>query len=1017
MTLISGAIARDENGRLLLSAAAPVAFNGGTPITADGSLSAIGAVPPPPPVPPNEDPDGPWVWDYGQHDTTYGGSTVIGTAGITNGALDLTTNAGGTALHKFQTSTKGLEDFSITACMTQPNYGGTYSYGFLGRLNNHTTFESYGFMYSEVAGVGTAKIVRTANNVDTSLASVAITLTDGVEYDWEITVIDYTLTFKIYNPAGTLIVNLTATDYFYAAGQIAYKTTRAPAGSLGGIVGCGAGPSVTIEDFSPGGASGAWTWEPQSTTLMQFSQEGTPSIQAAGGSSLGAYDSWTLRLNNVGTSVWGTHELRATDVVTANGTLEAFIKLPTIPAGSPAVAGVMLGMRCTNAGSATYTGVVCSYLVEGVASGSKLTFYIQQINGGAGVQLVGDSNNLNYASPLIAPGSMCRMTLTAEDEIITARLYSWPANALIITLTMVCYQNITTANLMLRSYRNDGGAVGDNGSRFHQAAFYQGAPSDTPFLPSWRFTGSIGAGVGSLGSPHGAYNHTQQTLGTGDMTIMSESALPTTGKWYWEVECAQPSSQLQDILGIGWSTVLALTSVACGESGHSTIHWLNGTTTSIGTAATTQWNGPARVGFAYDADNLLLWVSINGTFLLAGNPATGANPLFSNLQASPDQATQPRRIWLRGAGDAVISYNWVYTQQSQWAYEPPVGFFPLTRSPGLVNEFAPFTTSLLPLTGAQNSTTFTDVKPVTWTALGNAKIDQTCPAFPSGALLCDGTGDAIQAPDSGDRFDPTGYSFTMEIDVYLDAAGAGTDRGIWGKRATVASIDGHSLYVGADNKLHFIHTGGGGVWHIQMNASVTISTGAKHHIAVTRQGFTWGLWQDGARVASISGSTNGAYGYLNNAQTFTLGAAATDGAASFRGWLANWRCTIGASHYNRPFTPPTSHPSATEMDLINPADPIVVPQLDEDIDIYVGGLPYTDEGQLVVEEGAPVTFAPGGIGITAEGAVAIDSSGDIAGYNAGLPVTAEGALAITVGDGEASLMGAFSPGFEEESFA
>jgi len=79
---------------------------------------------------------------------------------------------------------------------------------------------------------------------------------------------------------------------------------------------------------------------------------------------------------------------------------------------------------------------------------------------------------------------------------------------------------------------------------------------------------------------------------------------------------------------------------------------------------------------------------------------------------------------------------------------------------------------------------------------------------------------------------------------------------------------------------------------------------------------------------------------------------------------------------------------------------------------YVAGLPYEDDtGVLIVEEAAPVAFAPGGIGIGPGGGVSVDQTGEITHYNAGLPCTAEGALAIEIGGVE--LLGAFDGGFDE----
>jgi hypothetical protein len=994
-----------SDGRVLIAPGGTVTdFNGGTPTDADGALVVEGEFEPDIPPTDPDDPDGPWGWDYDLVDNTLGQTTVVGSSGITSGALDLSNVSGNPAAQKYTTGNKGLQDVGIVGHVIHPDFDGTYAYGYVGRINNYTTNESYGFLVTET----TVSIVRTTNNVNTTLATATYSLTDGVEYKHEITIIGNALTFKIYEPDGDLVVNLSATDYFYTAGQVAFKMTKTPPGSLGGLV-----KDTTITDLSPGGASGAWTWEPQSTTLMQVVQEGTPSVVAAGGSSLGAYDQWVLAQTNGSTAAWGCQELRAADIVKANGTFEAYVKLPAIPGGSPAHAGTALGVRCSNAASATYTGIVCYVFIEGVASGSQLSFYLQELSGAANVKQVGVRNNMNYASPIVAPGATCRITLTTQDEVITARLYSWPANALLLTLSMVSYLNMSTANLMIRQYRNAGGVAGDNSGRIHQAAFYEGEALDLPYSPSWG-SGSLTAGSAlTLGTPYGARNFGYQTLGTGEMCLMSADALPTTGKWYWEVQCDQVSSQLQDILGIGWDTPIALTSVACGESGHSTIHWLNGSTTSIGTAATTQWNGPARVGFAYDADALVLWVAIDGTYLLSGNPAAGTNPLFSALAQSPTPTTKPRRIWLRGAGDAVISYCWLYTSADQHAYAAPSGFEVLTRASGLANPYSPYTKTVLNLQGADGATSFPDAANSgnVWTALGNAQIDVNV-NFPDGALLCDGTGDGISCPDTGDQFELPNWGFNCECTIWVDPAGAGTVRGIWGKRPTTASVQGHLLFIDTDNALHFLATGDNATWHINLDASLAVPTGQKVHVAVTRQGWRWNIWMNGVSVASVGGANSGSYGMLANASNLTVGCASADGGSSFRGWISNFRLIGGASLYNRAFVPPSGVLPAL-ADAPDEDPPVVTPQIAE-IEVHVGGLPYDANDALIVEQELPTSYV-GGVGITSAGGVAVDTEGAITHYNAGLPYTAEGCLAVV--EGSVEMLGAFSPDFSDEEFS
>lgn len=1063
MSLNAGALQFDAAGRIVGAAGSVVvAFNGGTPVDATGALAASGLEPATPPPQPPDDPEGPWEWDFGGG-TPIGTDLVLGTGGITGGALDLSSVGTDPATQRFAptgTSGKGFEDLQIVAYVTHTSYNaGDFYYGFVARANNFKVagYESYAFLVNKTGATETIRIVRTTGGVDTVLATVTLALTDGVVYRHEITAIGPNFTFKVYDPANVLVADLSATDYFYAAGQVAFKMKRTGGGSLGGLLN-----SMVLTDLSPGGADAAWTWENQSTTLGQITKEGTMAVEATGASSLGASDTYWLRLNNATTATWSTQQLTADNVLAPNGTLEAFMRLPPEPAGSPSVGAVELAMRASGWTNAAFNGVAVQIAIEGVASGSRFTMYLLERQAGANTQIIGSANNLNYASPIIPVGGEARITLTCEGPTVTARLYSWPANALLLTLSMVSYVNVNEATVALRAYVNRGGGAGDTLVRAHEAAFYRSSnPLNSLFRGRWG-TASDKLVGGAVTGAHGEI--ATQTLGTSDMNVMSEDPIPMGGKWYWEVQCDQAGAQLQDVIGIGYGTNNV--DCAAGESGHSTLMFLLSPGLCASTAAATQWAGPARLGFAYDTVAKKMWVSVNGTYLAAGNPATGANPYFYNI-ADPVAGAQ-MRVWARGASDGVISTIKLYSARAQQTYAVPSGFQPLTSDaywttldyigflrslPGYEwsndlgrrgtvdsttqtfydDSVQGFRTALPAVGGLFLNTSRNDGGVMNNIAAHLTSIAGVGPLIGRGRMAST-TPVATQTISGARRFNPfhIPQDSTFESGTprcYVMAIRTTAPPIMWNYNAYFAvGASSFPLSVQPDtpNKRMQLNVSYGNDFNYDVqvytpNNSLVIDGVAWDFLIFYREGFgtgkTFTLWANGQKVTTGATGTWTAVGASQalgiGTNTYVGTGAGTEVWNTMNGSYAEFaRLSQIISDANvatlfSKWQAAVAGAGALLASVLAEARDLATPFI-EAINTYVGGLPYDAEDRLVVEADVPASWV-NGIPMTAAGGVAIDTEGAITHWLAGLPRTATGALAVAAPE----LLGAFSDGFDD----
>ena len=169
-------------------------------------------------------------------------------------------------------------------------------------------------------------------------------------------------------------------------------------------------------------------------------------------------------------------------------------------------------------------------------------------------------------------------------------------------------------------------------------------------------------------------------------------AIPSTGKWYWEVKAyrtgatnngggaigvaeasaisatAASGTRLGETSSSSW--VVSLTDFDARHAGNSDYaDYLNGGTVE---------NDTKIIGIAVDMDNDKMWMHYDGVYGNAGgtgNPVTGANPAFSGefsgLEIFPAAGVTV------DSGSGFLRANW---GQKPFSFPPPAGFQPLNAA-------------------------------------------------------------------------------------------------------------------------------------------------------------------------------------------------------------------------------------------------------------------------------------------------------------------------------------------------
>lgn len=225
-------------------------------------------------------------------------------------------------------------------------------------------------------------------------------------------------------------------------------------------------------------------------------------------------------------------------------------------------------------------------------------------------------------------------------------------------------------------------------------------------------------------------------------------------------------------------------------------------------------------------------------------------------------------------------------------FTPPTEPFPNYRDV-TVDPFSANVVSLLHFDGTDESTTFADAAGKVWSAVGNAKIDSAQSRFGGTSGNFDGAGDNINS-SSHEDFGFGAGDFTVEGWAYQ--AGASGAFCLFDNRS--AANQGFGLYagggtgIGAGKLTYFDNSAA-----IAIYASTAMPVNSMFHWAVTRNGSTVRLFQNGTLVGSGTDS-----------RTFASSAAPFIGASyvnsqNFAGWVDEVRVTKGVARYTADFTP------------------------------------------------------------------------------------------------------------------
>lgn len=224
-----------------------------------------------------------------------------------------------------------------------------------------------------------------------------------------------------------------------------------------------------------------------------------------------------------------------------------------------------------------------------------------------------------------------------------------------------------------------------------------------------------------------------------------------------------------------------------------------------------------------------------------------------------------------------------------------------------------FTKLLLHGNGSDGSTTITDSSSngYSGTAVGNAQIDTAQSKFGGASILMDGTGDRVEFADQAD-WDFDGGDFT--IDLWVRLANTSGNNMFCGRVTNSNSY----FYFGLEgNNLRFRDWIGSN--NIDIQRTVTISTGTWYHFAVSRNGNNWRLFQDGTQLGSTVSS---AITMTARAVKLDVGAMVENASYVMNGWIDEFRWSKGTARYTANFTPETVEYdnatndsfSATELD-------------------------------------------------------------------------------------------------------
>jgi len=191
--------------------------------------------------------------------------------------------------------------------------------------------------------------------------------------------------------------------------------------------------------------------------------------------------------------------------------------------------------------------------------------------------------------------------------------------------------------------------------------------------------------------------------------------------------------------------------------------------------------------------------------------------------------------------------------------------------------------------------------PKTLTAAGGAAVSTTQKKYGRRSLYCDGVGDWITTPAHAD-FDFAAGDFCIE--AWIRWTTTGSDQAVMSYGWTTGQYVPWMLYrAQATGKILFYSSSNGTSWDVSNGAifTDTLTADTWYHIAVTRSGNTFRIFQDGIQKGTFNSTATLPAG----SQTVIIGSGRTN-VNPYKGYIDEVRITKAQARYTANFTPPNS---------------------------------------------------------------------------------------------------------------
>ncbi len=335
------------------------------------------------------------------------------------------------------------------------------------------------------------------------------------------------------------------------------------------------------------------------------------------------------------------------------------------------------------------------------------------------------------------------------------------------------------------------------------------------------------------------------------------------------------------------------------EAGGGSIIWALGVTSASITKTVTAstWHHTALC-----RQNGVMFIFLDGILLSSSTPAAINFSVSTLLYLGVDTSLGVGVQQLDGYIDDVRITKGVARYVRSFAV--PTAAYPnvAPAASAVVDPYYAATTLLLPGTGTNGSTTFTDSGPQAFamTPVGNAQISTTQSKWGSGAIFFDGSGDYANMTNTTTllTFEDGWADFTVECWVlFTDTTAQINVFSLFGPSNASAQV---AITIAAPTRqLNVIWFNGS-----PTPLGTTLTTNTWHHIALSRLRTTWYLFQDG--TLSGSGTQGSPFG-AGGPNRLYIGAANGPSSISLSPfYMSDFRFTRGvARYYNNSYPMPT----------------------------------------------------------------------------------------------------------------